>query len=258
MSSQTIIGWVNIAKLASIVASSAEDLLPPENTINDIGAPSAGWQTADGVTSASIEYTFDQEGSSVRMVGIFRSNLTPNAQINVTITHGGSDTWTGTLAGPRAGYGQVVFILPETEYADSVTIEIEDAENPDGHINVPLVFIGDAWLPTYSVSPSLNDGWQPQQNIQLTRGGQAYVTELSNPRVMSFDFGAIAQDEAYTAPRELARLAGLGTNVLIIPDGNADEIQYEAIFGMITAPRPMGTVPGTRLRTWSATVTERL
>lgn len=256
---QTLLAWTNIAKLAKIVASSSEKLMPPENTINDIGDASVGWQTLYGTVSADLTYTLDAAGSTVRTIGLFRTNLSATAQITATITYNGVETWTDTLAGPAAGYGQVVFVLEAPEYADSVTIEIVDTNNPDLFINVPLVFIGDAWLPTYSVSSSLADGWEPNQNIQKTRGGQEYVTQLSNPRSVEFEFGAVLSDEAYAAAKEIERLSGLGINVLFIPDSEWSDIKYDAVFGRISNARRMGVLPGPgRVRVWGATITERL
>ena len=255
---QTVIAWTNLVKLATVTATNYEAALPPENTLNDIGAPSTGWQTEYGTTNATLTYTLADEASTVRVIALFRTNLTAAAQITATITYDNSETWTETLAGPAAGYGQVIFVLTDAKYADSIAIEIDDPENPDGFLNVPMVFIGDAWLPGYSIAPSFADTWEPQQNIQRSRGGQRYITQLANERTATFEFGAVLSADAYAAPRELARLSGLGVNVLFIPDGDGDEVKYDAIFGTIVA-RPMGTTGGAgRLRTWGATITERL
>ena len=256
---QTVIGWVNLAKLATITATSSDDALPPENMVNEIGSASTAWQTVAGVTNATLTFTFDDPGLPVRTIGLFRTNLTTQAQITATITLDSVETWTETLAGPAVGYGQVVFITVEAENADSLTIEIDDPSNPDAFLNVPLVFIGDAWLPTYSIAPSSADTWAPEVNRLTTRGGQLYQTQLANPRSLAFEFGAVDRDEAYTAAREINRLAALGLNVLVIPDGDGDYVKYEAVFGTITNCRPFGYLPGASgTRTWGATVTERL
>jgi hypothetical protein len=258
MSTQSLIAWTNLAKLASVTATSSEALFPPANTINDIGAPSTGWQSADTVLTASLEYTLAVAGSTVDVIGIFRTNLSDTAQVTATIRYSGVDIWTETKAGPAPGYGQVVFILPGGRYADRVTIAIDDPDNDDNHLNVPLVFIGPAWLPEYSFAPSLTDGWEPLQNTLKTRGGQVYPTLLSNPRTLGFEFAAITPDDTYTAAREIARLAGMGGNFLVIADANGDEIKRDAVFGTLASARAMGTVPGTTIRTWAGTVSERL
>lgn len=258
MTTQTLIAWTNIAKLATVAATSSETLMPPEMTVNDIGDASTAWQSLAGVTTATLTYTLSVAGSSVLVIGLFRSNLSSTAQITAVITYDGIETWMDTLSGPVVGRGQVVFVLPSAEYADSIAIEIVDDDNPDGFLNVPLVFIGNAWLPTYGVAPSMTGAWIPQQNNQTTRGGQEYTTQLSNARTLNFEFGAILSDEHYAGAEEVSRLAGLGINVLVIPDANSDAVQYDAIFGKMQAG-PMGVVPGaSRMRTWRATVTERL
>lgn len=254
---QTAIGWVNLGKLAGISATSYDTLYPPENTIDDQGAPSLGWQTVAGVVNATITYTVAVPGSLVRLIGLFRTNLMPDATVTATVTYNSVDVWTETLAGPAAGYGQVVFVLPDAEYADTVTIEIDDLDNTDGRLNVPLVFIGNAWLPTYSVAPSKTDGWAPIVNVQRSRGGSLFQTSLSNPRTKSFEFSAIPEDEGYTAAMELARYQSLGVNVLFVEDIEGDNVKYDAIFGPLTA-RPLGVLAGaSRMRTWGATIEER-
>lgn len=258
MTTQTLLAWSNLAKLATISATSSEALMPPEATVNDIGDASTGWQSLAGVTTATLTYTLAVAGSSVLVIGLFRTNLSTTAQITATITYNSVETWTETLAGPAVGRGQVVFVLDAAEYADSVEIEIVDTSNPDGFLNVPLVFIGNGWLPTYSVAPSLTSAWMPQQNNQITRGGQEYTTQLSNARTLNFEFGAIASDEHYAGAEEASRLAGLGINFLVIPDANGNAVKYDAIFGKMQAG-PSGAVAGaSRMRTWRATVTERL
>lgn len=256
---QTLAAWQNLAKAAAITATSYETTLPPENTIDDIGAASTAWQTLAGVTTATITYVLDEPGSSVRVIGLFRTNLSPYAQITATITRESVETWTQTLAGPAIGYGQVVFVLTGVEYADSVEIEIIDDQNTKGCLNVPLVFIGDAWLPEWSVTAASTDGWVPETNIQRTRGGQVYQTLLSNARELSFEFAAIDPDEASAAPREMARLSGMGINVLFIADANRNAADRDAIFGRITSMKPFGYLPGeTGIRTWAATIVERM
>lgn len=256
---QTLAAWQNLGKLATISATSAVSGLPAENTINDIGDASTAWQTELGVTTATITYTLATAGSTVRVVGLFRTNLTSQAQITLTINFDGGEVYTETLAGPTVGYGQVVFILPETEYADSVEIEIVDATNPDSVLNIPLVFIGDAWLPEWSASPSSSDGWAGVANVLTTRGGQIYQTMLANPRVATFEFAAMTPADTFAAAREIGRLASLGINVLFIIDAEGDNVAQEAIFGIVSNVRPFGFLPGAvGMRTWGATVTERL
>lgn len=256
---QTLLAWTNLAKLATASATSTETGLPVENTINDIGAPSTGWQSAAGTTTATLTYTLDDPGSSVRVIALFRTNLTDQAQITATITLSSVETWTYTLAGPVTGYGQVIFIPTTAQSADSVAIEIEDAGNPDGYLNVPLVFIGSAWLPTWPVSPASADNWAPEVNRQVTRGGQVYQTSLSNPRTFAFEFGAVDPSETYAAAREIGRLASLGINVLFIPNAEGAYVKQDAIFGIVSGVKPYGYLPGPGgVRTWGATITERL
>lgn len=257
--SQTLLAWVNYAKTAAITATSSESGLPPENMINDIGAPSTGWQTAAGVTTATLNFTLSDPGVPIRVIALFCSNLSITAQITATITLASVETWTQTLAGPAVGYKQVVFVTTDLENADSVEIVITDTANTDGHINVPLVFIGPAWLPQWNASPKSGDGWLPETNMIRTRGGQVYPTLLSNPRTVSFEFEAMDPDETQAYAREIGRLHGMGINVLFIMDAEGSNIRRDAVFGLVSNPKPYGFLPGlSGVRTWGATITERL
>lgn len=255
---QTLLAWTNVLKTAAISATSSDPGLPPENTITDIGGAQAAWQSANGVTNASLIYVLATAGTPVNVIGIFRTNLTDVAQITATITYGGIDTWTKTIAGPAVGYGQVIFVLDSAEYADEITIAIDDPSNPNGFLNVPLAFASDGWTPTYNIDPTFADTWRPIQNVLTTRGGQVYPTMLSNARSATFAMPAVTETQAYTSGREIERLRGLGINVLFIPDTEGAEVKRDAVFGLVSDTRPMGVLQGaSRIRTWGATVTER-
>lgn len=253
-----MLSWVNLAKLASVVATSAEADNPASNTKNDSGAASLGWQTLASVTTATLTYTLAAPGSIVRVIGLFRTNLNSAATITATITYNGGTAWTGVLSGPAVGYGQVVFVLPSNTAADVVTIAIANSTNPDGFINVPLVFIGASSIPEWSVSPSLEAAWSPSSNIQASRGGQKFITAIAAPRVVTFDFSAMTDADTYAIAMELSRLQYLGQNVLMVPDIDASTVKYDAVFGIITGSRPVGALRGaSRIRTWGATIEER-
>lgn len=256
--SQTLLAWVNLAKLASVSATSAETANPASNTKNDSGAASLGWQTLAGVTTATLTYTLATPGSTVRVIGLFRTNLNAAATITATITYNSGTAWAGVLSGPAMGYGQVVFVLPSNMAADVISIAIANSTNPDGFINVPLVFIGASSIPEWAVSPSLEAAWSPSSNIQTSRGGQKFITAIATPRVVAFDFSAMTDADTYAIAMELSRLEYLGQNVLMIPDIDASTVKYDAVFGIVTASRPVGAIPGaSRIRTWGSTIEER-
>ncbi len=252
-------GISNLIKAATLTATSSEATMPPDNLADDRGAAASGWQSASGVTTATLTATLASD-SNVRAVGLFRSNLWIGATVNLTVRHSGVDVWTATLSGPQPGYGQVVFVRTEgAVLADTVVVEIIDSSNPDGFLNVALMYAGDLWLPTYGIGP--DSGYNVDSNSieMVSRGGQEYVTLLYQQRRFDFALEAVVSSEAWAYAGEIMRLSPLGGNFLFVPDIGSTEIGREPVFGRI---KKLGDVKWRAglvdIRQWSGSVLERL
>lgn len=255
----TLFGINNLVKTAVLSGATADPALPVENIANDHGAASLGWQTPAGVTLSNLFVTFATAGSPFRIISFHNTNWTSVATISISGYSSTATLFDEMLPGPSPGYKQVVLVLPATVIGDYVLVTIDDPTNPDGHLNTPQMFVGDAWETAYSFGPESSYGHDPLGFANKTRGGQTFPTNLANPRVFNFSFEALVSDEAWLYLGEIQRKAPLGGNFLYVPDGDSLEINREAVFGMIGQINAVKWRQGlVDIRQWSGTITERL
>ncbi|MGE4044455.1 MAG: hypothetical protein AB7F35_06355 [Acetobacteraceae bacterium] len=264
----TAFGLENLVLDATITANSEATGLDADNVANDWGSAQYAWQTVAGVVTeadgALIRIEPTTPAQTWRALGIFRSNLTSDATVNFTLwnDNGGSPSvvWTDSVSGPPAGYGQVVVVLDADTTADFLQIWVDDEDNPDGFINIPLIYAGPLWIPTWGEGLRSQFGRRNRTDTRQSIGGTEYVNHRWMQRWRALGFDATKSDtEVWQYAMELDALARLGGNVLAIPNITSADINYEAVFGMMAPPDAMTFGLGTKtLVSWTATVSERL
>lgn len=259
---RTAFGWDNYVLTATVTAdATAEAGLDPSQVQNDQGSPQYAWQTTAGDLSAVLTITPTNAQQSWRAAGLFRSNLTPQASVVFRwYLNSGTLVTSSTVGGPAAGFGQVVTVLAAAVTADYMTITITDTNNPDGHINVPLVYAGNLWLPQYGRSADSALGRLNRTDSLQTLGGQKFNTHRYSQRTVRLAFDAIsATTELWQYADVLDARARVGGNVLAIPDVDDSFIGQSAIFGEMTTSDQMSFALKTSARiAWWGLVTERL
>ena len=267
----TAIGYENYVKDAVIGANSVDDTatgLDPDQIANDQGSPQYAWQTAAGgvtlATGAFLKITPRTPAQSWRAAGLFGCNLTTAASVNFTWwnENGGSPVAVSsqTVSGPKAGYKQVVCILSANITADFLQIYVEDAGNPDNNINVPLVYAGPLWIPQYGRGFRSTFGRIDRTDQQQTQGGQEFPLPRWQKRYLTLDFDSTSvANELWQDAMEIDRIARLGGNILAIPNIEATDVNYAAVFGQLKTSDQMsyGTRTAARVA-WNARVTERI
>lgn len=94
--SNAFFGWENHILSGLLTASSESPALPAGNLALPSGNAAEGWQTLDGVTTATL--THDALAPvSTRALGLFRSNFTPDAVLRWRMA-----AWAELLADPQA------------------------------------------------------------------------------------------------------------------------------------------------------------
>lgn len=264
----TAIGYENYVQDAVIVANSTATGLDPEQIANDQGSPQYAWQTAAGAVTlalgALLKITPRNPAQTWRAAGLFRSNLTPAATVNFTWWNENSGSPVSVLSqtvnGPASSYGQVVCILTANITADFLQIYVEDAANPDNHINVPLVFAGPLWIPEYGRGFRSSFGRIDRTDQQQTQGGQEFPLPRWQKRYVSLEFDATSvSSELWQDAMEIDRIARLGGNILAIPDITASDLAYAPVFGQLKTSDEMSYGMRTAARVaWNARVTERI
>lgn len=263
MTANSLVAWTNLTKNAAITAVSTATNFSPTNVANDSGSASVGWQSVFGVktTAGGAVLTIKPAttGQMWDVIAVFRTNLTANAVVTFTLlTNPSTTVWTAT-ASPTAGYGQVIALPPASTVADYATISFDDSANPDGYINVPLVFCGAGWRPLGSCSFQSTVGRDYTIGEATSRGGQEYPTFYYQRRRWNIQFDSLRASETWTYADPLSAYAAGGSNVLFIPDVTSSYVQQEALFGRLKPTADISyPYAGADRRRWSAQLTERL
>jgi len=259
---KTAFGWDNYVTAATLTAdAAAASGLDPSQLQNDQGSPQYAWQTTAGDVSAVLTITPATPQQSWRAAGLFRTNLTAAASVLFQYyTNAGTLVTSATVGGPMPGYQQVVSVLAAAVTADYLKITVTDTNNPDGHLNIPLVFAGPLWLPSYGRTFRSAFARDHRTDTQQTLGGQEFNTARWSRRWVSLDFDALsATDELWQYAMGLDAQARRGGNVLAIQDIDSTTSAYEAVFGTLQTSDQLtyGLKTASRVA-WSARITERL
>lgn len=150
--------------------------------------------------------------------------------------------WLGTLSDQaRAGY-QSPFIhrvasLPSLQYW---RVEVDDASNSDGYIQIGRLFLADVWQPTYGPVVGAAIGMDDTTPVESSLGGSEYFDVRAKPRVHRFEMRAMNKDEAYSRVLDLQNLLGVSGEILIDPDyADAENKPRRAFVGRLRSLSPV-------------------
>lgn len=256
------LGWRNhILTGPVVVSAAAAGAMAGDQLQNDQGNAAAAWQTPSGTRTGTILLA-RPAATRWRMFGLFRTNLTTAASMQVRVYVGGVNgtlVYNATVTGVAAGYGQIVHVMPIEVAGDTAQIEVSDPTNPDGFLNVPLCYAGSAWQPKRNYSYQSAPGREDDAASTSTRAGGSY--DRLNWQRRNFDLTLALVDAADVQPQlsDLDLVARRRGNVLFVPDPQSPNLQAEALFGPCR-PQSGITYPYTtsRFRGWRAMLTERL
>lgn len=137
-----------------------------------------------------------------------------------------------------------------------ITVEILDASNPDGYVEVGRFWAGAVWQSTDGVILQ-GAGFDPgvRDFRQETAGGSMTFDRRLNRPTWSFDFGVIDRAEHLTQVLEFYRYAGTTRQIVFIPDPDY-RLGYLERGGLFTvdSSQPAGS-PATFLYTQPITLT---
>ncbi len=225
---------INYFKTGSLSASSQEVTLPVTNLAGDQVNASSGWQSLNGdVSDVTLTCTFPSPAIIARGFGLFGTNLTPSAVVQVDALLSGSPVATATLPGPQEGYGQIVGVFSDNVTADALQFTITDAGNPDNHINVGAAFAGQMWFPQSGISWNTTYGENVARDDFRARGGPRFINPLYVERYWRLVLDSVRSSEAWDDLGELKRIAALGVNILFLPDVTDVDLYRMAVFGVL-------------------------
>ena len=255
-----LLGYLNAVPGSTVTASAEEAALPATNVQTDQGSPAEAWQCP--AISGSLQLLFPAL-VSLRVISLHRTNLTSSATWRVRAwqtadVSASPAVDTGTVsAGVVPFYGQALLVLPAEVPTRTVRVEIADAANPDGFLNVPLMFAGPCWQPrrNYGYASSISN--DDSTTVTTTRSGAEIVRNDWVRRGFDIVLGAVAPNEVPLV-KDIDVRCRRGGNLLLVPNPDGDP-GASAVFGRCKPSASIGYANNSaRTRTWRATLTERL
>lgn len=236
-----ILSYPNRADAATITGGSWSGALPVTNLANR-----EVWKVARSTNAllASTKFNVDiGAAKSLRCFALANHNMSASATWRVTLgsTTGGDDiydsgwisiwrmafndivewesiTWWTGVAGDeylRSPYA-AMHAAPDIYTARYLTIEVNDAANVDGYVQIGRLFAGGALQPTYNPVYGLQDGMTDLSTTDAAESGARWSTERRRIRNTSFVLGWVTPTEA-SYMQEMQRSLGTIGEVLYIP-----------------------------------------
>ena len=236
-----ILSYPNRADAATITGGSWSGALPVTNLANR-----EVWKVARSTDTlpASTKFNVDiGDQKPLRCFALANHNMSASATWRVTLgsTTGGDDiydsgwisiwrmafndivewesiTWWTGVAGDeylRSPYA-AMHAAPDIYTARYLTIEVNDAANVDGYVQIGRLFAGGALQPTYNPLYGLQDGMTDLSTTDAAESGARWSTERRRIRNTSFVLGWVTPTEA-SYMQEMQRSLGTIGEVLYIP-----------------------------------------
>lgn len=226
----------------------------PAANVCDPSLAKVARSTDDATASTKIRVDFGSS-RSLRAFALINHNLSAAATWRVLLgaSSGGSEVYAGTLATwvdstfeaglvalgmedgeyLRSGRPAIV-VLPAYYTARHLTVEIEDATNPDGYVQIGRVFAGGGLVPEWNPEYGLKDGWIDKSSKDESESGSEWPTARRRLKTVSFVLAALTLDEG-AALHEMQRTLGTIDEVLYVPDvADPDATQRFGMLGTIS------------------------
>jgi hypothetical protein len=240
------LGWPNWVDVAATFSGGTWETALPRPNLAD--ARLAAVARSVGLTTAATQ--FDVDLGAARVVGVvalIRTTLTAAATVRV---RGASDAGftsvvydSGTVAAfPEAwptgllptGHPNAatrlpttaqlrawrwdVNVLPPAVSARYWRVELSDATNPAGHVDVGRLWIAPLYQPSINPRYGAEYGFAAQSVTGRALSGTRYVDVRPNARTRTFEFADLPPAEAQQVLGDLVRTLDLGGQVYVIDD----------------------------------------
>lgn len=238
-----LLGWPNRIDAATLSGGSWNASLPLANLQTSEQAVVA---RSTNATTGSTQFDIDLGATrSLRALALVNHNLSQAATWKVSLgtSSGGSQVYAGSFQSAwaltfseggieweannwwGAGVGDeytghpfiAPFILSASYDARYVRVEISDATNAAGYVQIGRVYVGGGFVPTYNAAYGLQDSWVDLSSIESADNGALFATPRRRQRRTRFELGYLSLDEGAIL-YELARRQGTVYEVLYLPD----------------------------------------
>lgn len=257
MSSQFRIGVINPLTTGVVTASSNASGFPCTAIQSQSGSSLEAWQT----TSDSAQWLRCDLGAicQIDCFGLFRTNLSSAATIRARIfSDSGFATaiYDSTTVPANPVFGQTILLGGTT--GRYIQIDLNDASNSDGFINVPLGFVGPLAQFAIGYSPQSALSSKTGNFSNVTHWGNASVSQYWTARIWNVNLTGI-RDAEWPSLQDMDIASRMGKNMLFIPDVTANVVNRESVFGICQFNQGIGFSGMSHdLRTAGFQITERL
>lgn len=126
--------------------------------------------------------------------------------------------WTGKLSEEdRAGYTAThLFILPAIKLGRYWRVEIDDAANAAGYVQIGRLFLAAQWQPAWNHSYRDSIQFEDKSPVEEAIGGAEYFDKRTKYRVTRCSLDWLSDDEGYARALEMQRRQGITEEVLLI------------------------------------------
>lgn len=134
--------------------------------------------------------------------------------------------WSGQIEeAVRSAYPSNFICRPTQVAARYWKVEISDASNADGFVQIGRLFVGPAWSPAVNYDYGASLGFESDTTLEKALGGQEYFDRRTGRRVFRCQLSWLSEQEAYERAWEIQRSLGYDGEVLVLidPDNRRQE-----------------------------------
>lgn len=128
--------------------------------------------------------------------------------------------WTGRYTAEEiAGYTPaLIHVLSASTQAQFWKVEIDDAPNTAGYVQIGRLFIGDAWQPRINMEYGASLAWETTTQLQEALSGAEFFDRRRPRRIARFVTGSLDENEALASVFEMQRRMGIDGEVIFVYD----------------------------------------
>lgn len=129
-----------------------------------------------------------------------------------------SDFWYGSATQLEELAQYLFHVAPSSKLAQYWKLEMFDASNADGYVEIGRLMIARAFRPTINYSEDNQITPEPLTDVEESLGGQRDYWERGVRRKASYAFPFLTEDEVLGDVFRLALRAGISRHVFVVPD----------------------------------------
>lgn len=133
----------------------------------------------------------------------------------------------------------VIVDFGKTYAAQSMSIQVSDANNTDGYFQIGRLFASASWRPSINAIYGLSLQYEDASLIQTAFSGAEYATKKFKRRVVKFTLDKLPEAEMRYWTNELHNRQGVTDQVLFIKDTTQSSLTPDSFLGRLRSLSPL-------------------